>query len=92
MKKKQNNSEQVQHEGTADERIEGSHYSQIFGDRDKASLRENMNKDRGAFCILELLVTSYCTYESYITSLYNSGEDNHTVCIHCFADSSCRHI
>lgn len=94
MQKKQNNSEQVQHEGTADERFEGGHSSQMSGHKDMASLRENMNKDLGAFCILEFLVTSHCTYKFYTTSLYNPGESNHAVCIsrHHFANSSCLHI
>lgn len=60
-KESQKKSERVQHEGTAEEGIEGDHSSQMPGERDTSSLGENMNKDRGAFCTLELHVTSRCT-------------------------------
>jgi len=60
-KESQKKSEQVQHKGTAEEGIEGDHSSQMAGERDTSNLGENMNKDRAAFCTLELHVTSHCT-------------------------------
>ena len=57
----QKKSERVQHEGTADEGIEGGHSSHMPGERDMSSLGENTNKDQGAFRTLELHVTSHYT-------------------------------
>lgn len=61
MKENQKESEQVQHEGSADEGSKDGHFFQMPGERDMSSLGENMSKDRGAFCTLELHVTSHCT-------------------------------
>lgn len=61
MKENQKKSEEVQHEVTADEGIEGGHSRQMPGERDISQLGENTNKDGDAFCTLKLHVTSHCT-------------------------------